>query len=417
MFRLKPTILALVVLFSAFSGQAQSGMDEKSGAMNDFFGFDGLRLNNPELLYNQRFLRDSTYFYEKQDTDADFLLARKIGFDYDNQGRLLVENEFENKSGTWSKSSKRIFNYNSDGLVEYSVVKTWNATIEEFENDQRTFLFRNYLGLISEEIVELHGGIDWMLHSKREYQYNDHNKISEELSFEWLAEQMAWEPQRRKLYEYNENKELSSEVYQVWVDTLGAWVNTSLRDYEYNDENQLVNLSQSTWNKNLGQWIEQSFQALSYTSLGQIENSNSYNSLDPDGDAQASVEVTYDENGNLDLTLFKEWNSEENAWNTYEKHEHFWNEYLIGNLDYSNKNIECFYANPHTIGLPWYCNSLLKDETYTLSVFDHNGGLHHSQQFRGGDTFRLTKSLNNGLYMIVITGGLTIHTEKVIIRN
>ncbi len=417
MFRLKPIILAIFVLFTAFSGRAQSGLDEKSKSMNDFFSFDGLRLNNPELLYNQRFLRDSTYFYEKQDLAPDFLLFKKVIFDYDNQGRLLVENEFENKEDTWKKSTKRIFNYNSDGLVEYSVKKTWNASSEEFENDQRTFLFRNFLGLVSEEIVELYDSGEWMLYSKRKSLYNDYNKIAEELSFEWSTDQLVWDPQRRKLYEYNENEELSSEVFQVWVDTLGAWVNTSLRDYEYNDENQLINLSQSTWNKNLGQWIEQSFQALSYTPLGQIENSNSYDSFDPDGDAKASIEATYDENGNLNTTLFKEWNSEQDAWSTYEKHEHFWSEYLIGNLDYTNKDIECFYANPHTVGLPWYCNSLLKDETYTLSVFDHNGVLHHSQKFRGSDTFRLTKNLNNGLYMIVITGGLTVHTEKVIIRN
>lgn len=417
MLRVKPIMLILVVLFSAFSARAQSNNDGKSNSLNNFFGFDGLRINNPDLLYNQRFLRDSTYFFEKQESNIDFELFKKIIFDYDNQGRLLVENEFENKVDIWKKSVKRSFNYNDDGFVEYSISERWDAFSEEFENHQRTFFARNYLGLVSEEIVEIYEADEWLPYSKDEYLHNDDNKIAEELIFRWDLTSMAWQPQRRKLFEYNENNKLRSEVQQVWVDTLGVWLNTSSQDYEYNDENQLVNLLQSIWNQGLEEWVEQSFQALSYTLLGQVENANSYDVFDSDGDAKESVEATYDDYGNLNTTLFKEWNPEQDEWNSYEKHVHFWSQYLIGNLDYTNKNIECFYANPHTVGLPWYCNSLLNSETYSLSVFDHNGVLHHSQQFRGSDTFRLTKNLNNGLYMIVITGGLTVHTEKVLIRN
>ncbi|MFT6997281.1 MAG: hypothetical protein ACJAQ4_001032 [Cryomorphaceae bacterium] len=417
MLRVKPIILILVVLFSAFSARAQSNNDGNPNSINDFFGFDGLRINNPDLPYNQRFLRDSTYFFEKQESSNDFELFKKIILDYDNQGRLLVENEFENEADIWKKSVKRSFNYNDDGLVEYSINERWDAFSEEFENQQRTFFSRNYLGLVSKEIVELYEADEWLPYSKDEYLHNDDNKIAEELSFKWISTSMAWQPQRRKLFEYNENNELRSEVQQVWVDTLGFWLNTSSRYYEYNDENQLINLLQSIWNQGIEEWIEQSFQALSYTLFGQVENASSYDVFDLDGDAKESVEATYDDYGNLNTTLFKEWNPEQDEWNSYEKHVHFWSQYLIGNLDYTNKNIECFYANPHTVGLPWYCNSLLNSETYNLSVFDHNGVLHHSQQFRGSDTFRLTKNLNNGLYMVVITGGLTVHTEKVLIRN
>jgi hypothetical protein len=383
--------------------------------MNDFFGFNGLRPNNPDLLYNQRFLADSTYFFTKQNSNPDFDLLKKIIFDYDNQGRLLVENEFDNKDEIWKKSLKRIFNYSQSGEVEYSVIKQWNGSIEEFENHQRTFYFNNYLGQVSQKVREMYNSEEWVPAWKYEYFYNDQTKIVEEVSHKWQLLRTEWEPKRRKLYEYNENKDLGGEIHQIWVDTLDTWVNNSFRGYEYNEYNQLINLRQSTWNQSLEQWDEESFQALSYTALGQVENSSSYSVLDADADE--SVEATYDEDGNLNMTLFKKWNKDLNDWNTYEKHVHFWSQYLIGNLDYADKNIECFYANPHTVGLPWYCNSLLNSETYNLSVFDHNGVLHHSQQFRGSDTFRLTKNLNNGLFMVVITGGLTVHTEKVLIRN
>lgn len=419
MSRFKPIILILFILGSAFTAGAQTGNDGKSNDMSSFFGFDGLRLNNPELLYNERFLADSTYIFEKSDLNGDFQSVKKILLHYDNQGRLVNENEFENKEGDWKKSLTRTYNYNADGFVDYRVNREWNVFEQEFENSQRTFFYRNYMGNVSREIVESHESDSWNFDLKREYVYNDQNKIAEELSFDWSIETLQWQPEKRKLYEYNGNKDLISEIYQVWVDTLARWVNTSLKNYEYNDDRQLINLSQKTWSPNLEKWIDHSFQALSYTALGQIQVASSYEAIDSEGalDASESVEATYDENGNLSTTLFREWNEDQNAWSSFEKHVHFWSEYLIGNLDYTDENIECFYANPHTVGLPWYCNSLLKNETYHLSIFDHNGVLHHTQIFKGSDTFRLTKNLDNGLYMVVITGSLTVHTEKVIIKN
>ena len=419
MLRLKPIILTTLVLALAFLARAQSVNDEKSRSMNDFFGFDGLRLSNPDLIYNQEYLADSTYFLEKENTSSDFQLYKKVLFEYDNQGRLLVENEFENKEQVWLKSIKRIFTYDNDGFVEYTVKKEWSSSDDKFENNQRTFFYRNYMDLVTEEIVENYKVDEWKLGLKREYLYNEQYMISQEVSFNWYEEEMDWQPQMRRIYEYNQSKDLVSEVYQIWVDTIDVWVNTSLRDYEYNDARQLVNLRESTWNQTLEKWISESFQALSYTPLGQIEHASSYDAIDDDGssDALESVEASYDENGNLNTTVYKEWDAEQNAWSPYEKHIHFWSQYLIGNLDQTENDIECFYVNPHTVGLPWHCNGLLQNETYNLSVFDHNGVLHHSQQFRGSDTFRLTKGLENGLYMVVITGGLTVHTEKMIIRN
>ncbi|MGB6036246.1 MAG: T9SS type A sorting domain-containing protein, partial [Cryomorphaceae bacterium] len=344
---------------------------------------------------------------------------KKVFFEYDNQGRLLVENEFENKEEAWLKSIRRIFTYDTDGFVEYTVNKQWSSSDEKFENNQRTFFHRNYMDLVTQEIVENYSVDSWTLSLKREYLYNDQNMISQEVSFDWHEQQQEWQPEMRKIYEYNQSKDVVSEIYQIWMDTMAVWVNASLRDYEYNDDRQLVNLRESKWNHTLEKWISESFQALSYTPLGQIENASSYDAFDDDGssDALESVEASYDENGNLNMTVFKEWDAEQNSWSPYEKHIHFWSQYLIGNLDQTDNEIECLYANPHTVGLPWHCNGLLQNETYNLSVFNHNGVLHHSQQFRGSDTFRLTKSLEKGLYMVVITGGLTIHTEKMIIRN
>ncbi len=417
MFRVKPTILLLTMLFSAQFAVAQSTFDGKSNNMNDFFGFDGLRVNNPSLLYTQRFLKDSTYFYQKDDIDSEFETFKKAIFEYDNQGKLLIENEFEKKENQWLESAKWLYNYDEDGYVQYAIKKQWEGSREEFENYSRTFYSRNIVGLISQEIIELYQEDAWLPDRKHEYSYTNYFEVSVELSYGWQEPEMLWQPLQRKLYEYNEYKDVISETIQVWVDSNSTWINKTYRGYEYNEERQLINLTGSTWNLNSKEWIEQTIQALSYTPLGQLENYSSFDAIDPDGDAKESVEATYDEEGNLNTTLYKEWDPASNGWNSYEKHVHFWSSYLTGNLDRTEKNIECFYTNPHYVGLPWHCDGLLKNETYTLSVYDQNGGLHHTQQFVGGNYFRIAKNLKNGLYMIVLSNGLTVHTEKVLIRN
>jgi len=410
-------MLTLLVVLAAFSVRAQTGANQKSNSMNDFFGFDGLRLNNPDLLYNQQFLKDSTYFYERVLPTDEFLTFKKIAFNYDKHGRLTVENEFEKQESLWIKMTKRLFNYDNNGLVESSEVKKWDINSNQFEYLERTSYTRNHFGLVTLEISEVFELGEWRLDLRQEFFYNDHNDVSEEWIYEWVSESMLWQPIERKLYEYTEEHEWKSEIHQVWGDATGAWLNKSVLLYEYNEDNQLSNLSQSIWIRDSGEWVTQSIQALSYTGFGQVENSSFYDVQDTLGDAHKSVEATYDEEGNLSVSLFKEWNTEQSTWNSYEKHVHFWSEYVIGNLEKATRSIKCFYINPHKIGLPWYCDGLLNNETYHLSVFDHNGVLHHSQQFRGSDTFRLTKSLNNGLYMIVISGGLTTHTEKILIKN
>lgn len=417
MFRVKPTILLLFMLFSTVCVVAQPGDETKSNSMNDFFGFGNLRLNNPDLLYNQSFLKDSTYFYRKESVDTEFETFKKAIFEYDNQGRLIVENEFSRKEEVWKKSLKRLYNYDETGFVQYTVQKDWNADIADFENQSRTFYSRNIIGLVSQEVIQSYSNNGWRLNEKREFFYTDYYKVSIELNFVWLVEASTWQPKLRKLYEYNELKDILSEVLQVWVDSSSTWVNKTFRGYQYNEDGLLVNLTRSSWNNSSKEWIEETIQDLSYTPLGQIESSNSYDAIDPDGDTKESVEAIYDDDGNLNTTLYNEWNPESNEWNSYEKHEHFWSEYLLGNLDEFEEDIKCFFVNPHTVGQPWHCDGLLQNENYTLSVYDQNGGLHHTQQFKGGNYFRITENLNNGLYMIVLTGGLTTHTEKVLIRN
>lgn len=416
MFRLKPSIwlIAVVVLFSqtAFS---QSLGDEKAYGLNEFLGFDGLRPNNPSQIYDVEFLKDSTYFLIRADEESPFETYKKVLYSYDNQGDLTFEHEYVKGVDQWLETAFHSYQYEENGRLESKVTSYWDTRSESFIQAERRSFEINFFGLVLMETIETFDESQWRYYRKNQFAYNDQNKLTEEVKFVWDEVNEEWLPSSKILYTYNSNQDLQEQISQTWSQEDQSWRNNALSGFLYNDDEQLVNLQQSVWNNEFNRWEEAFFQSLTYTPLGQLENAQTFDSKD--FEATESLQAIYDENGNLDTSLFGEWNAESEAWVTYEKHIHYWSENIIGNLSEAKEDVQCFYINPHVVGLPWYCESLISGENYVLSIYDLQGALQHQQVFRGGSTFSIEKALPNGLYMAVIEGGLTRHTEKVLIRN
>ncbi|MEO0404548.1 MAG: hypothetical protein AAF193_06720, partial [Bacteroidota bacterium] len=319
-------ISALAVLLGLFAAQAQSFNDEKSSSLNSFFGFEGLRPNNPGDIYEVQFVKDSTYFYTKEDGDDDFTLNRKLEFAYDNQGGILEESEFLRLEDGWLPQKLNNFRFSSDGVLQYKIVKSWSAVMEDFVNSERRFYTANIFGSIETEVVELYVSETWQSYWRYDFQYNLSNEVTEELKSRWNNDELVWSPSQKIIYTYNELNSLTSQLIQIWLEDSQAWENSSYQGYEYNEFNQLINLSENVWNSSFDDWEEQAFQSLTYTALGQVENSSTFDSRNSEEGAKETLEATYDENGNLNTTLLKEWDSNLDIWNTLEKQVHFWSE-------------------------------------------------------------------------------------------
>ncbi|MCH2214053.1 MAG: hypothetical protein MK086_02670 [Flavobacteriales bacterium] len=405
------------MLLTTTMSQAQEFDEDKTASLTTFLGFEGLRPNNPNQIFDLQYFKDSTYFFSKDGLYEEFVLQKKIEYTHDNQGFINEETEMLLVDNTWQLYRRNNFRYNSSGILEYRITKAWDVGSESFSNYERNFYTSNGYGLIETEIIEMFFLDQWHAFRKFSYQYNTNFDIEEELELFWSEDSLEWVPSLKIIYSYNSDNTLSSELTQVWDESSQSWENDSFKDFEYNEDDQLVNLTESDWNSLTERWDQRAFQALTYTPLGQVANASTFDTRDAASAAQASVEATYDENGNLNTTLFKEWDPDAELWITSQKQVHFWSEQLIGNLSSSVEEITCFYSNPHFAGLPWLCNGLMENETYQLSVFDYTGALFHVQAFKGGHTFRISSSLPNGLYLVVIEGGLTRHAEKVLIRN
>ena len=416
MFYLKPLLLSFCTLWalsSSLSTRAQPG----SGSFFNY-GDEGLRRVGINELIDKTYLRDSTYTYiSLEESSEDWLLKEKMVYNYDNQGREVLREILVNERNAWRGYKQQKSTYISDFLaVEEELIRCENE-IDYEPSVKREFNY-NYVGLIHEITAFDYIRTKWVANTKTSYLYTSDYLISEESSFEWSPSEMKWERISRYLYTYNNLDDLKKEVFQIWNDSLNVWTNKTSKVYEYNEFNDLISTTRSTWVNSDTAWVSVSVLSIQYNEEGQFLGS-AQKLLNQNSEFIFSQSQTtnYDSVGNIGVIVKSAWDDSSGVWDNYQKQVHFWSEYNRGNLKPGMNDIECFFANPYTIGLPMYCTSLKPDEIYTVSVYDLTGRFFYSDQFLGSSSFRIKRFIEPGYYLFHISGGLDSHSEKVFIKN
>ncbi|NEN23109.1 hypothetical protein G3O08_06310 [Cryomorpha ignava] len=414
---LKPLLLSFCAAWAflgSFSIHAQTG----SGSFPNY-GDEGLRRVDINEIIDKTYLRDSTFTYisTAESTEEEWLLKEKAVYSYDNQGREVLRQIFAKENDAWKGYKQKKSTYISDFLAaEEELIRAENKAVYE-PSIKRDFSY-NYVGLISEITTFENVNTQWVADSKTSYTYNSDYLISEESSFEWMESEMKWERISRYLYTYNGLDDLKKEVFQIWVDSLNTWKNETSKVYEYNESDDLISTTRSTWNNLENGWINTSVVSIQYNDEGQFLGSaqkllNQNSEFIP----SQSETANYDSEGNIGEIVKSAWDESSGVWDNYQKQVHYWSEYNRGNLSQGRNEIECFFANPYTIGLPLYCSSLKSDVIYTVSVYDLNGRFFYSDHFLGSSSFRIKRFIESGYYIFHISGGLDSHSEKVFIKN
>ena len=416
MIYLKPLLLSVCTAWAflgSFSMHAQSG----SGSFPNL-GDEGLRRVDINEIVDRTYLRDSTFTYTSiEEATDEWLLKEKTVYAYDNQGREVLRELSAREADAWKGYKQKKSTYVSDFLAEEEeLTRTDNNAVYE-PSVKRDFSY-NYVGLINEITTFENLNKKWVADSKTSYAYNSDYLISEESSFEWIVSEMKWEKISRYLYTYNGLDDLKKEVFQIWDDSLNVWKNKTSKIYEYNDSNNLISTTRSNWNNLENGWINTSIISIQYNDEGQFMGS-AQKMLNQNAVYVPSQSETanYDTEGNIGEIVKSAWDDSSGVWDNYQKQVHFWSEYSRGNLSFGLNDIECFFANPYTIGLPFHCTSLKPNVIYTVKVYDLNGRFFYSDQFLGSSSFRIKRFIESGFYIFHISGGLDSHSEKVFIKN
>ncbi len=402
-----------VLLLSSLSVYAQSNTGLISNSTD--LGFRRVDINE---IISTTYLRDSSYFYSILDESSDeWVLQEKAIYDYNNQGRELLRNILSVSENGWSKKQQIRSSYISDFLSNRETL-VWTEATSNWESDTKSDFTYNYVGLVDEVSNFNFEDSSWLADSKTSYTYNSDYNISEESSFNWDTELNDWAPVSRFLYSYNSHEAVNKQVYQIWNDSLMVWVNKTSQIFDYNSSQKLVSTIRRNWDAEEASWFNTGVVLIEYNDKGQIkaskqESINQYQQYIP----TQFEEANYDSEGNVGQVIRSEWDPNTESWNIYNKQVHFWAEYQHGNLLSNQSEIDCFFANPYTIGLPLYCESLKADVLYTIRVYDLQGRFFYSGQFMGGSSFRIKDYLESGYYIFQITGGLDTHSEKIYIKN
>jgi len=403
----RDTLFVFFLLFAASQAVGQGLLDFSYSGIQRFLSYNSIA--------SEDYLRDSTYVLNE--VDGSWLLKSKMVYAYDSQGNEISKLESTNEEHAWVNISKTEKAYNSTQLLSYERTSLWNEDYKEWEFHERRDLIYNSLNLLGQEIFHIRDGHLWKKDKKVEYAYSESYIIEYISNYCWKELIDQWEPTERTLFEYNQNNMLEREVIQFWNDSLDLWFNSISREYRYDDNNNLLSTTRSNWSLSDQRWFDISLISVTYNEKGQVKATRQ---VDLDSSSEQNItsqEASYDNEGNLGETLISNWNPEIDDWETVTKQVHFWSENLTGNLGSSSDNIDCVFMNPYFLGLNWKCNSLKDNVLYTVEVRDLWGRSFFADQFMGNRAFRIDGNIPPGVYIVIIRGGLDIHTEKVIIKG
>jgi|GEM_PF-2337343 len=387
---------------------------------SEIFDISDLRHSSPNQFFRQVYLRDSTYtYYHNDDSTAaiEWKLSERHVHAYNNQGQRINTEVSGFTNDQWSKKQRRIFTFGEDNVLNLRQDLIWSDSLNLWINDLRTTFSYNHFGKEEEIVRQKWDKGGWVLFEKttKSYAYND--LIETQIKYAWNANDHFWVEDSRKLFAYNNEELLILELYQEWSETLNAWMNISQNAFTYNEDDNLVNSSQSNWDEAIRKFVESTRTSLEYNELGQVAGTEIVSLNGNISNALAAQTAIYDTDGNLGNVLHSQWNAEIQEWEVLSKLMHYYSRTYIGNLDGSSfSGINCFFANPYSIGETWYCEALKKDLYYAVNVYDLMGRPHFSGSFYGGNSFRIDRHIPSGFYTVVIRGGLDQHTEKVFIR-
>ncbi|MCA1750257.1 MAG: T9SS type A sorting domain-containing protein [Flavobacteriales bacterium] len=377
--------------------------------------------------FNSRFVRDSSYVYEAfiADSIEEWLLTERTLHYYDIEGAEteLVRSIFNGER--WYLSERLEFSYRSGKDLEKTLINVWSEDLQEWEKHEQLTYNYTYEGKELEVLTEEWTVDRWTASSLSEKFYGEENNLETHITSRWSGADLDWVPEERLLYTYEEDSDLpKTERLQTWSDSLNMWINEIERTFVYDEDDKIIEALESTWNSNFGGFIPTIFTEWAYNSDGQQSDMFSKPMNESDS---ADVGPTYNtpfygssaiynDDGNLNQLVTREWDRETETWQPIGYEKHFWSQHRSGSAEMTDPDITCIYANPHTIGLPWYCESLKRDTHYKFELFDITGRLYYADSFMGSNTFRIKRNIPPGVYIALITGGLDTHTEKVIIR-
>ena len=396
--------------------------EEENRTYFEDFDADGL----PLIITTQR--RNDQGVWEpwrRRELSYDDGLMTQLGIQFWNQA-----------TQGWENAVGRTFEYNAQGDLVRRTYQRAMGTGSPLENDKRWTYSYNNQGDQAMVIYEEWMGNSWLDAFRQSWLYDGQDRLVEQLGQVWTGSE--WVNSRRRSWEYDANSgALRTIINQIWSDGIQDWVNVFRRDY-LSTGPAWTNIRTQLWNENLGDWENFERELLDYSATFQLNfrtlerwendewvplyrggyefDGETMNSLWDKWDESAGewnlsrrYQKVYDEGGREVLSLgWQTWDEGAGIWEndtTTVRFTHFWSEQTISSTAEAPVRIDCRIPNPHTPGIPFFCEQLEAGQTYQLVLSDLLGRPVSSQQVSGGAEWTLPINASAGMYVLSIREG------------
>ena len=174
----------------------------------------------------------------------------KISENLDGQGRT-ISSEFDLYSGTeWQKVQRSLLSYNTDNYVSKSIFQLWGGS-DWVNNGKTTY---DYTGKgISYDYLWDNGNSVWTIFRRTYNNYLDNTALSEK-SLGQIASGSNWENAFRSNASYNSENYLRSNSEQFWDAGTQSWINGFRLNLDYYADASQHHYQYENWDASTNSW-------------------------------------------------------------------------------------------------------------------------------------------------------------------
>ncbi len=382
-----------------------------------------LQSSNPVFAPVQTFVQesfslDSTYIFinERVSDQPEWKINARLIYEYDLTYSKTTVYKSSIEGSSWTEVSRERLQYRPDGMVLESLLQVYDRSSNKYKHSQLESYDYNYLGYLSSVLTSSWEVDAWIPRTQVSHRYNDNFNLSEKINFTWIDSSGVWEPMVKVSFAYSPDENLTEETSHIWNADRLEWEANNQIWFIYDENNELIEEVSSLWSVEYQNFVPSVVTQLEFNALGQLELVSPSFLGEGGGNEIQAAAATYTNDGNLAELVVKGWDSDAQQWLPVTREENYWSSSLSGGESARSRDIVCRFVNPYTTGLPWFCENLKSSVIYSVKIFDMMGRLFHSHHFEGGSPFRIHTPLKPGFYMVVIEGGLDLHTEKILVR-
>lgn len=144
-------------------------------------------------------------------------------YDYENDGKTVVESYCTSwVSQGWLLRKQTTSQYDNDFILLSNLTENFNVSGELTSTTQTLYSYTQS-GMLASETTQAFIGDEWENTSIVQYAYDDNDRITEQLSSQWDAENNEWTPTQKIIFEYSEDGQTYTVSFYKTDDANWVW--------------------------------------------------------------------------------------------------------------------------------------------------------------------------------------------------